>query len=230
VSTYPWAAGYIDDGDCADVTTWRNVHVVADTLSATLPAPPNGTSGLADPVSLVAGTQIISFRILTDPADNVPKLQQKLGLFDPATDNPGTAFVNVMDNVEDLQVSYIYAVEPVVATGTFWNTATQTLPGDRVPPQAGPANAAGPSDITNVIGLRFSITARSPRLGIKSQEMTNVRTNEDLATTTSLHFRPASENHPVSMDLLQPTKPAYDLFDHYRATSTLMLRNRTLGS
>lgn len=227
------AAGYLTEvGACADVTTWRNIHVRADTQSATLAAPPNGTAGLADPVSLVTGTQVISFRILTDPADNTPKLQQKLGLFDPATDNPGTAFVNVMDNVEDLQVAYVYAAEPVVVatTGTFWNTVNQTLPGNRVPPQAGPAAAAGPSDITNVIGLRFSITARSPRLGIKAQELTNVRSTEDLSTTTSLHFRPASENHPVTMDTLAPAKPAYDLFDHYRATSTLMLRNRTLGS
>ena len=31
------------------------------------------------------------------------------------------------------------------------------------------------------------------------------------------------------MDTLVATKPLYDLFDHYRATATLMLRNRTLG-
>jgi type II secretory pathway pseudopilin PulG len=224
------AAGYLTDGLCTDTATWRNIHVLADTQSATLPAPPNGTSALADPVALVTGTQIISFRILTDPTDNLPKLQQKIGLFDPATDNPGTAFVNVMDNVEDLQVAYIYAAEPAPGTGTFWNTSTQTLAAPGVPPQAGPAAAAPPSDITNVIGLRFSITARSPRLGIKAQELTNVRSTEALSTTNSLHFRPASENHPIPMDTLFPTRPAYDLFDHYRATSTLMLRNRTLGS
>ena len=98
-----------------------------------------------------------------------------------------------------------------------------------MPPQMGPRPPA-PPDITNVVGLRFSITARSPRLGIKAQELTNVRSTEALSTTNSLHFRPASENHPIPMDLLFPTRPAYDLFDHYRATSTLMLRNRTLGS
>jgi hypothetical protein len=226
------AAGYLGDGLCADTTTYKNIHVQADTQSATLPAPPNGTSGLADPVSLVTGIQVISFRVLTDPADNVPKLQQKLGLFDPATDNPGTAFVNVMENVEDLQVTYVYAIEPGGAgTGYFWNTAQQTLatpPG--VPPQAGPATAATPFDITNVIAVRFSITSRSPRLSLGSQALTNVRSTQDLATTTSLHFRPASENHGVTMDPVLPTKPLYDLFDHYRATAMLMLRNRTLGS
>jgi hypothetical protein len=223
-------AGYLGDGLCADTTTYKNIHVRADTQSPTLPAPPNGTAALADPVSLVTGTQIISFRVLTDPVDNVPKLQQKLGLFDPATDNPGAAFVNVMENVEDLQVVYIYAVEPVVGGGTFWNTNGQTLGGNRVPPQAGPATVPPPTDIANVIGIRFSVTSRSPQLSLGAQNLTNVRSTQDLASTTSLHFRPASENHPVTMDPFQPLKPRYDLFDHYRATATLMLRNRTLGS
>jgi type II secretory pathway pseudopilin PulG len=223
-------AGYLVDGACSDVTTYKNIHVQADTQSATLPAPPGGTAGLADPVSLVTGIQVISFRVLTDPADNVPKLQQKLGLFDPATDNPGTAFVNVMDNVEDLQVAYVYAAEPVVTAGTFWNTATQTLGGDRVPPQGGPATANGPTDISNVIAIRFSVTSRSPQLGVGAQQLTNVRDQGPLTGTGSQHFRPASENHPIRMDPFQPTHPLYDLFDHYRATSMLLLRNRTLGS
>jgi hypothetical protein len=227
------STGYVAGGDCTDKTAWRNIHVVADTQSAALPAPPNGTAGLADPVALVTGIQVISFRVLTDPADNVPKLQQKLGLFDPATDgDPAlTTFVNVMDNVEDLQVAYIYASDPLGGAGTtFWNTVNNRLPApDFIPAQAGPSAVAGPTDIANVIGLRFSITARSPRLSIKAQELTNVGTTEDLATTNSLHFRPASENHPVTPGV-PASKPLYDLFDHYRATSTLMLRNRTLGS
>ena len=32
------------------------------------------------------------------------------------------------------------------------------------------------------------------------------------------------------MDPLAPLRPLYDLFDHYRATSTMLLRNRALGS
>ncbi len=223
--------GYKTDGICSDVTTFKNIHVIADTQSASLPAPPNGTANLADPVALITGIQVISFRVLTDPVDNVPKLQQKLGLFDPATDNPGTAFVNVMENVEDLQITYVYATEPFAGLGTFWNTATQVLadPG-RVPPQAGPTATPGATDITKVIGIRFSVTARSPRLGLGAQGLTNVRSSESLATTNSLHFRPASENHPIPMNPLAPTQPAYDLFDHYRVTAMLMLRNRTLGS
>jgi hypothetical protein len=230
------SAGYLTDGLCSDTATYKNIHVKADTQSASLPAPPNGTANLADPIFLITGIQVISFRVLTDPVDNVPKLQQKLGLFDPSSDNPGTAFVNVMENVEDLQIAYVYATEPVGLAGTFWNTATNDLrtspPGVAagVPPQAGPTALAGPTDVAKVIGIRFSVTSRSPRLSLGAQDLTNVRSSESLATTNSLHFRPASENHPIPMNPLAPTQPAYDLFDHYRATSMLMLRNRTLGS
>ena len=97
-----------------------------------------------------------------------------------------------------------------------------------MPFQAGPAYPAGipPLDITNVIGVRVSVTGRSPLLPLAAQKLTNVGVRQNLATTTSEHFRPASEDHPVTMSGL---KPVYDLFDHYRATATLMLRNRIPG-
>ena len=41
--------------------------------------------------------------------------------------------------------------------------------------------------------------------------------------TPNQHFRPASEDHAITMVGL---KPKYDLFDHYRQTATLLLRNR----
>jgi prepilin-type N-terminal cleavage/methylation domain-containing protein len=233
------AAGYLNDGDCSDVTTYKNIHIQADTAAAGLPAPPGGTFAFADPVYLVTGIQFISFRVRTDPADNLPKLQQKLGLFNPATDNPGTAFVNVMENIEDLQVAYQFT------TGDIWNNTTArrisqanaggqcaSAPCDNgVPPQGGPvAVTVEILDVTRVIGLRFSVTARSPRLSLGSQQLSQVSTQGDaLHRTLNLHFRPASENHPVTPDPLVPGSPQLDLFDHYRATTTLMLRNRMLG-
>ncbi len=224
------SAGYITDGLCSDLTNFKNIHIQADTTSATI-APPNGAGSMTDPVFLVAGLQVISFRVLTDPVDGVPKLQQKLGLFDPGTDNPGTAFTNVMENVEDLQIAYMYP------DGRIWNTAGQTIANaapdcpiaacdNHVPYQAGPAGGAPPLDVQNVIGIRFSVTGRSPLLPIGARQLTNVDVKDPLATTTSQHFRPASEDHAVSMDILFPTRPQYDQFDHYRATATLMLRNR----
>jgi hypothetical protein len=218
-------AGYQTDGKCID-NSGANIHIKVDTASATLPAPPHGVATFTNPVYLVAGLQVISFRVLTDSVDGIPKLQQKLGLFDPSTDNPGTAFTNVLENVEDLQVAYVYARTAAQgANGPVWNTASQvisatalagsptsvlacTLPecANHVPSQAGPATAAPPLDIQNVIGLRFSVTGRSPLLPMGSQKL------------TIPHFRPASEDHAAAV--------VSDQFDHYRATATLLLRNR----
>jgi len=245
------AASYQADGTCADLgPTFKNIHVSpVDTASATLPASPDPAavpvSNLTDPVFLVTGLQVISFRVLTDDVDGIPKLQQKLGLFDPNTDNPGVAFTNVMENVEDLQVAYMYA-QGAAAGGAgppdgslVWNTASQTidaaapgcggLPGPgcatHVPFQAGPNFnvALPPLDISNVIGVRVSVTGRSPLLPLAAQKLTDVNIAEPLATTTSQHFRPASEDHPVTM---AGPAPKYDLFDHYRQTATILLRNR----
>jgi type II secretory pathway pseudopilin PulG len=228
------SAGYKTDALCSDVTSYKNIHIQVDTTSAAL-APPNGPPVLLDPVYLITGLQVISFRVLTDDVDGLPKLQQKLGLFDPTADNPGTSFTNVMENVEDLQVAYMYSQEAAKgATGNLvWNTASQTInstaagcgglpaPGcdTHVPFQAGPNFGALPPalDISNVIGVRFSITARSPLLSLAVRQMT---------TTANQHFRPASEDHAVTMDTANPTSPLYDQFDHYRATATLILRNR----
>lgn len=210
------STGYQTDSLCSDTSTFQNIHVTVDTASPTLPAPPNGGAGLSDPVYLVAGLQMISFRVLTDAVDGVPKLQQKLGLFDPATDNPGTDFTNVLENVEDLQVAYMYP------KGEISNTKSNTPAGPNgVPPQAGPGGTPSEFDVSNAIGLRFSVTGRSPLLPLAARQMTNVDVKGPLATTKNLHFRPASEDH------LPTDPPQYDQFDHYRATATLMLRNRT---
>jgi len=214
------SAGYQTDALCSD-KTGQNIHITVDTASSTLPAPPHGVAGFTDPVYLVAGLQVISFRVLTDSVDGVPKLQQKLGLFDPSTDNPGTLFTNVLENVEDLQVAYVYSQTAAAgANGLVWNTASQTIGSDavrcptpgcdtHVPFQGGPTGALPPLDIQNVIGLRFSVTGRSPLLPIGARKL------------TSRHFRPASEDHAGA--------PLSDQFDHYRATATLMLRNRIPG-
>ena len=97
--------------NCADVTNFNNINVSpVDTASATLPASPDPSaspvSNLTDPVFLVTGLQAISFRILTDDVDGIPKLQQKLGLFDPNADIPYPPA----------------AVPPLRASRTSWRT------------------------------------------------------------------------------------------------------------
>jgi type II secretory pathway pseudopilin PulG len=114
---------------------------------------------------LKAGVLFSSFRVKGG------QLQQKTGLFLPAT--PDAGFTPLLDNVEDFQVAYIYS------DGSIWNSAAQTLATtNRVPPQ-GTTNA---TDVVNVIGLRITVVARSSELPVTI--LSRARYN-----------RPAAENH-----------------------------------
>ncbi len=227
---------------CAATNGW-NVHI--QTEPGTAPpslggdgplGPPGGVPAtMNDPFFMVTGLQAVSFRVRT--VNGVPSLQQKAGLFDPTTDNPGTAFVPVIENIEDFQIAYLYA------DGTFWQTADATYdlknytapapgptptPGgpaptpipvdcngqcvDDVPWQAGPSAAPPARDITQVIGLRFTVVARSRPITFGARQMQNA----------ALRFRPAVENRTT------PGTP--DNSEHSRATVTIMLKNRILGS
>ncbi len=229
---------------CAVTTGW-NVHIQTEPGTAPPSAggdgpldPPGGHTGtMNDPVFIVTGLGAFSFRVRT--VNGVPTLQQKSGLFDPATDNPGNAFVPIIENIEDFQVAWLYS------DGTFWQTANGTYdlknytapappggptptPGgpaptpipadcngqcrDDVPWQAGPTAPAPARDITQVMGLRFSVVARSRPITFGARQM----------SAGGLRFRPAVENRTT------PGTP--DDFEHYRATVTVMLRTRMLGS
>ena len=171
---------------------------------------------LFDPVSLVAGIQFVSFRVRQSAA-GVLNLEQKQGIFDPSTDNPGTAFFPIVEDVEDLQVAWLYN-QPLAGGATIFATSTQpfdsgTVPGG-VPPQGGQGGDAA-YDVTRVAGLRISIVARSRPLRMTTLKLTTQR------TATRLNFRPAVEDR---------TAGAIDGFDHQRITTTLMLRNRMLGN
>ena len=217
------------DGTCnCSLLNGPNIHIQADPGDAPPKGtidPPGGHSGaFADPVFLVTGLEAFSFRVRTD-ANGVPNLEQKNGLFDPTTDNPGTAFVPIIENVEDFQVSYLYA------NGSFLNTSTLLLDPAKggicaectegVPWQAG-LNAVAPAlDITNVLGLRVSIVARSRPITFGIRQISGARTGAAVGTIDR-RFRPAAENRTGAT--------TYDNFEHYRATVTLMLRGRMLGS
>jgi len=194
-------------------------------------APPYGplaNPAVGNPAFLVTGLQYFSFRVRTDPVTGIPSLEQKNGLFDPATDNPGAAFVPVIENVEDFQVAYMFL------TGEIWNTA---VPGQvmsagmvncttcltDVPIQSGPKAASfQPLDVLNVVGLRFSIVGRSRPMTLAVRTQTNISPSGAPGATGNRHFRPAIEDHAAAA--------AFDNFDHARLTTTLMLRNRMLGN
>ena len=186
-------------------------------------APPNGPAALTEPAFLLTGIGFFSFRVRTDAVTGIPNLEQKNGLFDPATDAPGTAFVPVIENVEDLQVAYLYA------SGDIWNNtpAHQMSAGmadcppclTNVPFQSGPSLAPSTLDASNVVGLRFNVVARSRPMTLQVRSLTATGTGSAVGTSSNRHFRPVAEDHAIAA--------AYDNFEHYRATTTVMLRNRT---
>ena len=191
----------------------RTIHVAMASASVTIPT---GHVELVAPVSLMAGVRYVSFRVKGG------NLQQKQGFFDPA--NPDTGFSSIVTDVEDFQVAYVYGSAPDSAhSGVYiYNTATHAIPDPvggvatgGVPPQTGLLSAGSPTawDITNVRGLRVSITSRS------EARFTSRQISQRVAETLN-NFRPAVEDR---------TKGAVDGFDHYRVTTTLMLRNRMPG-
>lgn len=198
------------------------IQVVSNATSSQQVANPAGQPSLADPVSLIAGLQIVSFRVRQD-ANGTFNLEQKQGLFNPATDNPGTAFVPVVEDVEDLQVAWLYN-QALAGGATIFGTATTPFPvtvTNGVPSQGGRGGDAA-YDVTRIAGLRISIVARSKALRFGSLRLTASRGPQPTPNPQlKLAFRPAVEDRAAG---------AVDGFDHQRITTTVMLRNRMLGN
>lgn len=215
------------------------VHVTSNPGQSQRINPPGGHPDLVDPY-LAGGIKIYSFRVRRD-ANGVPNLEQKLGLFDPATDNPGTAFTPIMPNVEDLQIAWLYSGSPDGSGRTIFNTVDPTtgnavlIPSNvsnntNVPPQVGPGGVATPWDITMVSGIRLSITSRSAPLRFESRNISVRR-----GTATFANARPTSEDHPgLGPDAFEVPGATAGArvgdFDHQRLTSTILIRNRMLGN
>jgi len=170
------------------------MQVVANPASATRLQPPAAFPGVSDP-RMILGVDFYSFRVRNG------WLEQKRGIFDPSTDNPGSAFIRLLPNIEDFQIAWIFA------NGSIWNTSSQTLPTGQFPgsvPTLAGANSE-PRDALNVRGFRVSFVARSSRSLPR--------------TTTATFRRPAVEDHAQGTP---------DRFYHQRATSVVMIRNRNL--
>lgn len=193
--------------------------------------PPGGWEGVQmPPYYIKAGIDFTSFRVRNG------NLEQKLssvdpdetfvpGLFDPACDKTprpigckGNGFTPIVENVEDLQIAYIYN------DGDVWNSsdgakALTTVNADGIPPQAQTAPGVIPTarDIVNVRALRVSIVGKSNRLDIGAR---------GLSAWQERYRRPASEDRGAAGTYDQL---ATGVFDRYRLTTTLAIRNRMLG-
>jgi Tfp pilus assembly protein PilW len=222
--------------DCTQIAfSPFNVISVTANPAMTGQIDPNGghVAALQGQVHLLGGVTYVSFRVLNTT------LQQKNGMFDPAVDGTNAStFFPIAENVEDFQVAYIYGLG--AQAGQVYNTSVQTIPAgtnpDGVPTQAGrvPPGVPGPFDIINVVGVRLTITARSLPLRLSGLKLTALTAKAPTSgpqydPTVYYHYRPSAEDHPwdgTTVDYATPTSPVYQ---HYRLTTTLMLRNRMLG-
>ncbi len=179
-------------------STPPTVSVTANPAAATLITPMPGELALnaaSLPLLLQVSIHFYSFRVRNG------WLEQKEGLFDPATDNPGTAFVPILPQIEDLQLAWVFA------DGTVWNTPVQqlnaaTYPGS-IPSQGTSAN---PYDVANVHGFRVGVCARSVSA---------------LTWDSEANFkRPELEDHAAAT--------ASDQFFHEAVSTLAMVRNRNL--
>jgi hypothetical protein len=202
--------------------------------------PPGGwREDLVEPFTINAGIDFTSFRVrnrnLEQKTSGVdPDDVYSPGVFNPACDGsapasdcPSIGFTPVVENVEDLQIAYVFR------DGQVWNTATAGFvlgtPGN-VPVQLATATGVPVArDITNVRALRVSVIARSNPLDIGARQLsTGISPTPVPGGTTlreGLYRRPALEDHAEGpIDTV-----ATGVFDRYRLTTTLVLRNRMLG-
>jgi hypothetical protein len=217
----------------------NSVKVTADPIATERVDPVTGEPALVTPVFLCPGMRFFSFRVRRD-GNGTLNLEQKQGLFDPDTDNPGTAFTPIISDVEDFQVAYLYSTSPDASGRTVFNTWDEATSSDVLVP----TNAALPTgsggvpyqgtgslwDVTNVSGIRLSVTSRSAPVRFEARNISVRR-----GTATATNARPRSEDRPGAGpdDYEAPgasTGPLVGDFDHFRMTSTILIRNRMLGN
>ncbi len=201
------------NSDCCTATK-RYLSIVANPTTTQLVQPywllPGATTGaacngfpavatyLSNP-ELVPGIRFYSLRVRNG------WLEQKTGVFNPNTDNPGTDFVQILPNVEDLQFAYLFNGNQIrnnLSTNRL--TTTNNVPGV--------ATGTG-FDNTDVMAVRFTVTVRS------SGEVPGGIGRDNI--------QPAAEDHDPTADI--PPK-VRDNFYHVQLSGIAVLRNRTPGS
>jgi prepilin-type N-terminal cleavage/methylation domain-containing protein len=212
----------LDASKCTNPTSGQVepcLQVVANPGNSALNAP-GGQRDLTSPVTLIVGLQYVALRVCNG------WLEQKVGIFNPATDNncpalaagapfptfaemvaasPQPGWSPLLPNVEDLQFAYIYP------DGTLPNGPVANGPAGTMTTAAGvPVSGGTPIpalDIRRVIGIRVTITARSstPVIGGGKTPMPP----------------PAAEDHTPA--------GAADAYFRFEVSSTCLLRNRDAG-
>jgi prepilin-type N-terminal cleavage/methylation domain-containing protein len=149
--------------------------------------------GMSEPIRLHLGPRFIALRVRNR------WLEQKFGLFNPNTDNPGSAFQRLLPNVEDFQVAWIFN-NGETHNSTVANRLTTT---SQVPAQG----TTGAYDAINVAGMRVTFTTRSAV--VIPGEINN------------RYLRPAAEDRVAAT--------ARDQFFRVQLSATSMIRNRWVG-
>ena len=181
----------VNAGSCA--ASPPVIEVTANPGAANLLQPIPAPAAFPSPPTLMLGVQFYTFRVRNG------WLEQKLGFFDPSTDNPGTAFSPLIPNIDDFQIAWAFT------DGTVWNSSAQQLPSGTYTNSVPAQGTAQIYDVTNCNALRITIVARS---------------GEELAwDPVALFSRPAIEDRAGGSN---------DRFFHHRATTLVMIRNRNL--
>lgn len=228
--------------NCADPNDQTVRVSFKPSTDATRYNPPGGAELTFQPKPgyVIAGIEYTCFRVrnrvLEQKVGGLDAGGHYPGLFDPATDNPGTRFTPLVENVEDLQVAFLFRNHPTewwnssqfdTATPPNWSAQTLTTPAGVPLQQHTPA--ATDYDSAFVSGIRLTITGRSNALEISSRKLAAGSAGQGPqqgGTGNSAGFkRPFAEDHAEgSADTL-----GTGIFERYRMTTTIMFRNRILG-
>lgn len=172
--------------------------VLANTACTGGIIPAGGYAGMVNP-RLIVGLRYATLRVKGG------WLQQKDGIFDPAS--PDDGFVPILPNVEDLQIAYVFD-RTIGGTGVgdvVWNNDPAhsfAVAQGRVP------NA---TQARQVIGVRVTVTGRAGQ--------------EQRGLGQQRFFRPRAENRPGG----EESGEAADGFARFTVSSTALLRNRIGG-